>query len=313
MTNPTHVLKGFGEVAGTYSGVILDQYGVLHNGVYALPGAVGCVKKLAAMNIRVMVLSNSTRRAEDTLGRLVAMGFPRDVFSGAVTSGEESYHYLKKTYNGKKCCFMDWKKQKTETPFTHGLNLTFVEPEEADFFLCYGSARIVTGSDKALDVLETTYYDDGDIASLEPFLQRVIRAGIPTVCCNPDVTVISQKEGQATLKYPPGGISNYLKANGASVLDFGKPNTEHFEACLRKMGLEKAPEKACHCGDSLTHDIKGANDAGVHSLFVAGGIHAKELNVELQNASDIRPKAYEELFAKHGDVVPTYSIPMFTW
>ena len=313
MERQTRVVKGVEELARAYSGFILDQYGVLHNGKYALPGAVTCVEKLAEAGKRIVILSNSTRRAADTCERLVNMGFPREAISGAVTSGEESYNYLKEHYKGRKCCFMEWAKEKTNVPFAAGLDLTYVEPEQADFFLCYGTSRIVTGPDPVKDVREVSYYDDGDIEPLKGFLQRVIKAEIPTICCNPDVTVISQKGSSPEIKYPPGGISKYLKSHNAKVLDFGKPNKEHFSACLRMLGEEKSPQNVCHCGDSLEHDIQGANNAAVHSLFVGGGIHAKELNMELQAASEIEPKALAALFEKHGQIVPTYSMPMFRW
>ena len=34
-----------------------------------------------------------------------------------------------------------------------------------------------------------------------------------------------------------------------------------------------------HVGDSLHHDVVGANAAGIDSIFVLGGIHAKELGL----------------------------------
>jgi ribonucleotide monophosphatase NagD (HAD superfamily) len=40
-----------------------------------------------------------------------------------------------------------------------------------------------------------------------------------------------------------------------------------------------------HVGDSLEHDIVGANAAGIDSIFVIGGIHAKDLGLK-PTASD---------------------------
>ena len=34
-----------------------------------------------------------------------------------------------------------------------------------------------------------------------------------------------------------------------------------------------------HVGDSLHHDVAGATSAGIDSIFVLGGIHAKELGL----------------------------------
>ena len=36
-----------------------------------------------------------------------------------------------------------------------------------------------------------------------------------------------------------------------------------------------------YTGDSLEHDVAGANNAGISSVFIAGGIHAAELGLEV--------------------------------
>ena len=38
---------------------------------------------------------------------------------------------------------------------------------------------------------------------------------------------------------------------------FGKPHEAHFEACIKKLGLPK--DRVAHVGDSMHHDIVGAN------------------------------------------------------
>ena len=43
-------------------GVLLDQYGVLHDGKKAYPGAIAAVEALAAAGRKLLVLSNSSRR-----------------------------------------------------------------------------------------------------------------------------------------------------------------------------------------------------------------------------------------------------------
>ena len=42
---------------------ILDQFGVMHNGVLALPGASECYANLAASGKKIVILSNTSRRA----------------------------------------------------------------------------------------------------------------------------------------------------------------------------------------------------------------------------------------------------------
>lgn len=71
---------------------------------------------------------------------------------------------------------------------------------------------------------------------------------------------------------------------GCKVKHFGKPNPQHFHACLKNLGYNldanaKSIPGVAHVGDSLEHDVAGANAAGIDSIFVLGGIHAKELGL----------------------------------
>lgn len=92
---------------------------------------------------------------------------------------------------------------------------------------------------------------------------------------------------------------------GADVTVFGKPHVEHFEACLRDLQLPK--DRVAHVGDSLHHDVVGANGTGIASIFVAGGVHRDELGSELgELPSD---EALEKLFEQHG-TTPTHVVPM---
>ena len=63
--------------------MLLDQFGVLHDGKRAYPEAVEAVKRLAAGGVRVYILSNSSRRSHVALEKIEALGFPRACFCGA--------------------------------------------------------------------------------------------------------------------------------------------------------------------------------------------------------------------------------------
>ena len=61
---------------------------VLHNGSQPYPHAVEAVRQLAASGRQILILSNSSRRAEGVLRKLQPMGFEPAWFAGAITSGE---------------------------------------------------------------------------------------------------------------------------------------------------------------------------------------------------------------------------------
>lgn len=56
-------------LAERYAGFILDQYGVLHNGTAALPGAEECFSSLHDAGKKMALLSNSSQRSEPTVQR----------------------------------------------------------------------------------------------------------------------------------------------------------------------------------------------------------------------------------------------------
>lgn len=93
---------------------------------------------------------------------------------------------------------------------------------------------------------------------------------------------------------------------GGKVAYFGKPHAEHFEACLRDLGLDH--DRVAHVGDSLHHDIAGANDAGIASIFVTGGIHSDEFDCAIGQLPS--NDALAQLFEKEGHV-PTHVTSLF--
>lgn len=75
------------------------------------------------------------------------------------------------------------------------------------------------------------------------------------------------------------------------------------------------PSSVVAVGDSLPHDILGAQRAGISSVFVAGGVHFEELGVR-QGAGDVPgDDACSAAFLTHleGEGMPTHVVPAFRW
>ena len=49
------------QLPGKYRGVLLDQFGVLHDGEKPYPGAIAAVSELAARGVQLLIISNSSR------------------------------------------------------------------------------------------------------------------------------------------------------------------------------------------------------------------------------------------------------------
>jgi ribonucleotide monophosphatase NagD (HAD superfamily) len=64
-----------------------------------------------------------------------------------------------------------------------------------------------------------------------------------------------------------------------------------------------------HVGDSVQHDVAGANACGIDSILVTGGVHSKDLSD--YSIGDLPDKAdLQRLFEKEGHI-PTHVVPMF--
>ena len=90
--------SSFADLVDEYDAFILDQFGVLHNGVEALEGAVEMVAYLHAKKKKLMILSNTSAPAALALRKLPKLGFQAEHFVDAVTSGEEASRYIRQKY-----------------------------------------------------------------------------------------------------------------------------------------------------------------------------------------------------------------------
>ncbi|VEU35880.1 unnamed protein product [Pseudo-nitzschia multistriata] len=320
------------DIIDRYDGFILDQFGVLHNGAHGLEGAPELVQKLAGdYNKKLVILSNSSSSSESCKAKLPKLGFDPKNFCNAVTSGEEAGKYIRDQYAGtttpegamKKALWFTWKTKSSLSPLRFlelcGNIPVTTDPSEADYVVLHGVDLLRgPGADGEAeevslgDFFETGKLDGGSesesgdspaTTTIESILQACAKRGLPMVCANPDFIMVKP---DGSTGYMPGTIARRYTELGGSCVEFGKPHASHFEACLRDLGLPR--EKVAHVGDSLHHDIKGANDSRVDSVFVAGGVHRTELGSALNEVPS--RDALDALFEKHA-LMPTHVVPMF--
>ena len=127
------------------------------------------------------------------------------------------------------------------------------------------------------------------------------------LCANPDF-VSPPKPGKATT-YQPGHLAAHYEGLGGTVLYYGKPHAQHFEACVAGLGLPR--ERVAHVGDSMHHDVAGAAAASVPVIFVAGGIEHEELGISPGELP--APEALRRLAETHGGARPTHTVALARW
>ena len=281
------VLEGLAEVVDQYDLFIIDQWGVLHNGETPHPGAVDVLRELRRAGKTITILSNSGKRLTVTQARMTDMGFTDDLYDHCVTSGEEVWQALNAasepfyTNLGAHCLMLTWD---GDNRLIEGLPLSEAKSvEDADFILNAG-----TTNDQA--VLET----------MEPLLQRAAARGLPMVCANPDFV---SKAPDGSLAICPGTTARRFEELGGKVDYRGNPHAPVYRRCF-ELTPDHGPALAI--GDSLCHDIGGANGAGIDSLFISGGIHAEDI-------PDLGDSAALATLCEREGQTPTYAASTFRW
>lgn len=254
------------------------------------------------------ILSNTSSPSHVAKKRLIKYGLKEELFAGGlVSSGEECATYIRQHYCGsssgsgsngnKKALWFTWKESEKQSPMQF---LSYCEEgseqmidvatsvDEADFILLHGSevwrrCRDIdssSGRDEDDGVVDLKFLYDEDYTVIDKLLQEAAKKGLPMLCANPDL-IVGLPNG--VVGNMPGKIANRYETMMGKVHQFGKPNPRHFHSCLDNLGMEfdvnSKIDGVAHVGDSLHHDVVGANAAGIDSIFVLGGIHAKELGL----------------------------------
>ena len=317
--NAPTIVNGLSSIVDNYDAILLDQFGVLHDGKKPLPGAVDCYEKLAASGKRLVVLSNTSRRRAFAVSKLPVIGFDDKALLGFVTSGEAAHAHIAEHHQGERMLWISWDDNfhAWDPTYLNGLDVTLADAATCDFVLLQGSQCLRDGA----SVADAGIFQSGELnAATLAALRTCAERNIEVICANPDLYVTLP---DGTRGYMPGCIANEYEALGGRIKYFGKPHLPAFEAALKLLGPDVDPSRVLHCGDSLMHDIAGANAAGIHSLFVAGGIHAEALGIpdagappasaeQQPSGAELTPEALSRLFDEL-DIRPTLSVASFVW
>lgn len=279
----------------------LDQFGVLHDGKQPYPGAISTLQKLATTGAKMVIISNSSRRASTTMEKMKSLGFDTSLFLGAITSGELTHQYLQRRDDdwfaalGKSCIHMTWKGRGAIS--LEGLGLQVVDKvEEAEFVLAHGTEALGLSSGASCPMT---------LEELEKVLERCAAKQIPMVVANPDFVTVEARD----LRVMPGTLAAKYEKLGGEVKWMGKPDKIIYKSAMELAGVDAFDSIAV--GDSLHHDIKGANAVGIRSAFITGGIHATELGVN-SFGEEAALSSVQALASKY-DAYPSFVLPSFTW
>ncbi|MBM3555249.1 MAG: TIGR01459 family HAD-type hydrolase [Alphaproteobacteria bacterium] len=259
------MLPGVSALVPRHDALLLDLWGVVHNGKRLYPGVLDCLYRLKAGGVRVLFLSNAPRPESYVLTQLLGLGIPESLHDGVVTSGDVARAALMSR--------PDEAHRKLGHRFYHlgpyrdhgayeGLDdrgyVMADSAADADFILCTGLVD-----------------DDTETAANYAGILAVARGrDLPLLCLNPDHTVI-----RGDKEIPCAGVlADAYVALGGRVLWYGKPHASAYVACRERLaGI--APDRIAAIGDRLDTDIAGARQAGLDAYLVTGGVLASRLGV----------------------------------
>ena len=67
-----HCISGIVEIADRYDAVLLDQWGVIHNGNQLYPGVKDVLQRLRKMGKKIVIVTNSSKTSEVNRSRLLS-------------------------------------------------------------------------------------------------------------------------------------------------------------------------------------------------------------------------------------------------
>ena len=292
----TTVIDGLQELPlDRYDAIILDQYGVLHNGEALLDGVAEALERLQDGR-KLVVLSNTSKRRGPLIAELPGRGFRSEWLHDAICSGECCWEALRDSSYAS-AVVLGWS-DRDSSAYLEGTGVALADGSP-DVIVAYGPDTIDMAGRELTDFRIT-----GDMAPYRDLLEDAVARNVPMLCANPDQRTIDV-DGVTPL-YMPGTMADAYRAMGGEVVLYGKPGVAHFSAALRAAGVDDAG-RALMVGDSLRHDILGAAAAGLDSLFVVeSGVHASDL-------AEVSEASVSNLAAAEGVPVPTFVMRKFRW
>ncbi|TIT04439.1 TIGR01459 family HAD-type hydrolase [Mesorhizobium sp.] len=278
------IIEGIAAVIKTYRAVVLDLWGVLHDGKVAFPHAI------TAMNaLRNNRLDICPRRAYQVSKHLASMGIEPSQYNYIVTSGELVYKALENPSD-------NWHRALAARYFHIG------PPELAG--LLRGLDRSEVFSPRDADFILTTGGSTQPPDEVATLLKECALRKLPMVCANPDLVVLVGDQ----LVVCAGALAEQYEALGGDVFYHGKPYSSAYQRVLDLLGYER--HEVLAVGDSLRTDVAGARIEGMDVLFIGSGIHRYAVG---EFKSGKFPSAQLQQFFAGEPVVPTFAASLFRW
>ena len=285
----TQIVNALSDISAQYDALFVDLWGCVHNGVRAFDAANKALIEYRAGGGIVVLVTNSPRPRAQVEQQLADFGVARDAWDSIASSGDSARSALFLGAVGQKIYFIG---TDAELPFFEPLKLiddpiqiSHVPIEEAEGIVCTG--------------LPTA---DGTPDDVRAPLLYAKQKGLKLLCANPDIIVDRGDKRE----WCAGAVAQAYSKMGGTSLYFGKPHAPIYDLARRRLSAIRPnipDDRILAIGDGITTDIQGAIGEGIDSLFITGGLAAKETDTMTQPDPE---KLSQYVSEKQLD--PTYSI-----
>ena len=285
----SQIITSLAEISDRYDALFCDLWGCVHDGLTPFADAVSAMQSFRTKGGTVMLVTNAPRPHAPVRKQLQRIGVPDNAYDGIATSGDSARAAMFCGAVGQNIYFIG---QTHDQDFFSPLELvedpktiTQVTLEEAEGIVCCGP----------FDPL-------ADLQEMQPQLLFAKSKGLKLLCANPDIVV----DRGNTREWCAGALAKLYTEIGGESLYFGKPHSPIYDlARLRLNTLGKSiPDSRILCvGDGLLTDIDGALGEELDSLFITGGLAARET----KTVDQPEPQALEAYLTQEM-MQPTYSI-----
>lgn len=286
----TQIISALPEVSDRYKALFVDLWGCVHNGITAYPEAVAALQSYRAAGGIVVLVTNSPRPRAGVTQQLADFNVPTDAYDTIATSGDSARSAMFRGAVGEKIYFMgEWDRDAgffeplhlLETP----CEITSVPLTEADGIVCCGPFD--PKADPEVNRADFLYAK---------------QKGMKLLCANPDIIV---DVGEIRI-WCSGALAKLYTEMGGESLYFGKPHPPIYDLARRRLlelGHDIPDADILAIGDGPHTDISGGMGEGIDTLFISGGLAAKET----KTAPQPDPEALKTYLEQEGSA-PTYTI-----
>ena len=285
----SQIITSLAEISDRYDALFCDLWGCVHDGLTPFADAISAMQSFRTKGGTVMLVTNAPRPHAPVRKQLQRIGVPDNAYDGIATSGDSARAAMFCGAVGQNIYFIG---QTHDQDFFSPLELvedpktiTQVTLEEAEGIVCCGP----------FDPL-------ADLQEMQPQLLFAKSKGLKLLCANPDIVV----DRGNTREWCAGALAKLYTEIGGESLYFGKPHSPIYDlARLRLNTLGKSiPDSRILCvGDGVLTDIDGALGEELDSLFITGGLAARET----KTVDQPEPQALEDYLTQEM-MQPTYSI-----